>query len=554
MVLPVAELPGQNQGSLLTTKGDTRDRARASKKAADVFRQYGLGPTGFWKSVAVPPPDDEIRPGAKLKNAFEELGGVYVIFARFLLWRADLLSVEYLNALRQVNYGFAPVSRDKVIGLLDRELGALSDGLIEQLELEPVWSTLTRTAYLSWFKGTLVVVQVARERIPEGDLQAFEAGLKYLGHADVCHIATPRVLAEFREWVRQAETCALERSYLEVLAKNRGETLVDYPTLVEEITTDHVLCWPWIEGETVSSLIRRGSVDSVTQVAVAILEEFFTLSMLDTDLETDAMVISTSERRLVVRRINRPLSVPPPSVNIGMKYIAAVLEGNASMTVQTLLTLAVGRSTAGLESELLNLISGVEPELKVQQWYPGSAASFESNWRALARLEVSRPRPLYLDCLQRNLIAIGYWTSDAVSAGGIAVDTLANAHWPVVSSLVQKNASQFMDPSVLSEWSVGLGLLTFGAMREGNRWAEELREGDLTMEVERPDANPNIRITGSGHSGRGSRVAIVLAFLLTVLLVSLRWGSTLTGPAAGLMLTAAIIALIALFWVVSKIG
>ncbi len=85
----------------------------------------------------------------------------------------------------------------------------------------------------------------------------------------------------FASWLRQAESCALERSYLEVLARNRGETLVDYPALIGALTTDHVLCWPWVDGETVTSLIRRGSVETVAKVASAVLEEFFALSILD---------------------------------------------------------------------------------------------------------------------------------------------------------------------------------------------------------------------------------------------------------------------------------
>jgi len=91
-------------------------------------------------------------------------------------------------------------------------------------------------------------------------------------------------------------------------------------------------------------------------------------------------------------------------------------------------------------------------------------------------------------------------------------------------------------------------------MREGNRWAEELRESELTMEVEMPDANPDIRERQSRHSDRNVRVTVAVACLLTTLLVSLRWGSTVHGPAAALLLGLAVICLAGLFWVVSKIG
>jgi hypothetical protein len=229
------------------------------------------------------------------------------------------------------------------------------------------------------------------------------------------------------------------------------------------------------------------------------------------------------------------------------------------MIVQTLLTLAVGQSTAGLESELLNLMSGIEPELKVRSWYPASAGAFESNWRALAKLEVSRPRPLYVDCLHRNLIALGYWTGDAVTAGGKAADTIAEAQWPVVSRVLRSNASQLLNPAVLSEWSVGLGLLTFGAMREANRLTEEVRDNNLTLEVEQSgwDTDPHDVASRSGRSGTTQhpfRMSVLAGCLLIVLLVSLRWGSTLHQPAAGLLMAVALGALAGLFWVVAKIG
>jgi hypothetical protein len=325
--------------------------------------------------------------------------------------------------------------------------------------------------------------------------------------------------------------------------------------LIPEITTDRVLCWPWIDGETVSSLIRRGSVETVTQVAVSVLEQWCSLSIVDADIQTDALVMPVGGSRLVVRRLNRPLSVPPPAVNIGMKYIAAVLEGNASMTVQTLLSMAVGQSTANLEADLLDLMSGIEPELKVQLWYPGSSAAFESNWRALAKLDVTRPRPFYLDCLHRNLIALGYWTAEAVAAGGKAADPIAEAQWPVVGRVLQSNASQLLNMGAVTEWSVGLGLLTFGALREANRVAEEFRENNLTMEVDIGASGADSRQSDSSqhHARANARMSVMAGFLLVIMLGVLRWGNELPRPAAALSVVVALVALAGLFRVVAKI-
>ena len=513
-----------------------------------MFRRLGLESPGFLGTFAVPKRGDGTGPGPgeKLRESFEQLGGVYLAFAEFLWWRADLLGVDYLTALRQIRSTFPPVPRDTVAALLRRDLGSRGDELAREMEMEPVWSTLSRTAYLSHYKGIKIVVQVAREPVPESDLTEFETGIQYLGNPDVSAVTAPGILAEFRQWLRQAESCVTERSYLEVLARGKEKTLVDYPNLIPELTTNHVLCWPWVEGEPVSTLVRRGSVEAVTQVAVAVLEQYCSLSIVDAELPWDAMVMPVGGERLAVRRLNKPIAVPTSLVNVGMKYIAAVLEGRPSITVQMLLNLALGKSSGGLENALLALLSAIEPELKVALWFPESAASFESNWRALARLDMDRP--LFLNCLHRNLIATGYWTAEAVAAGGTAVDTITEAHWPVVRRVLKLNAEQFLDPMVVTEWTVGLGLLGFGAIREANRLAEEVRDNSLSMEVDigvSQQASPR-------SSRRNFGTTILIACLLITILATLRWEDALAQPAQSLMVIAAYAALVALFWVVGK--
>jgi hypothetical protein len=516
--------------------------------AADVFRRFGLQSTGLLGAIAVPPRGDGRGPGRKLKESFEQLGGLYLSFADFLLWRADLLGVDYLLALREIEQTVPPVPHSTVAAMLRADLGRRGDELAHRLETEPVWSTRSRTAYLSRYKGKTVVVQVAREPVSESEFAEFETGIAFLGNRDVSRVTAPGILAEFREWLRQAESCVTERSYLEVLGRNRNQTLVDYPVLIPEITTDRVLCWPWVEGDSLRSLIGRGSVEAVTQVAVAVLEQYCSLSIVDADLPLDAMVMAPGAKRLTIRRFNRPLTVPLALVNTGMKYVAAVLEGNASRVAQTLVNLSLGKSTASLETSLLELMSAIEPELKVGLSFPGSTAAFESNWRALARLPIARP--LYLNCLHRNLIATGYWTAEAFAAGGEAVDTITEAHWPVVARIVKLNAAQLLDPTVATEWSVGIGLLSFGAMREANRLAEEVRDNNLTMEVETGPAQQSApRLTR-----RNFPTTVLIACLLAIILATLRWGSPMAQPTQGLMVAVAYVALAVMFWAVAKLG
>jgi hypothetical protein len=519
--------------------------ATQASSAAEVFRRFGLEPVGFLRAMAVPQRGDGGGPGKKLRESFEILGGLYVAFAEFLHWRADLLGVDYLLALREIRHEIPPVPRETLEALLRKELGIEAEDLVRDMEQEPAWSTRSRTAYLSRYKGSIVVVQVARDPVPEADIDAFAAGLRFLGSPDVLSVTTPAILTEFRQWLRQAEACDTERSYLQVLAKHRGQLLVDYPEPIAEISTDRVLCWPWVDGEPVSDLLKGGSIDAATQVAVAVLEQYCSLSIIDAELQLDSMVMRP-DGRLAVRRFNRPITVPLAVVNTGMKYVAAVLEGNASKAAQSLILLAVGKSSPGLQTSLLELMSAIEPELKVGFWFPKSAEAFESNWRALAKLQVERP--LYLNCFHRNLMAVGYWTAEAIEAGGSQADPIADAHWPVVARVLKFNATQLIDPNVMAEWSVGLGLLGFGAMREANRLAEEVRDDNLTMEVEVGQA-PRPAREGRKNSG----IWLVIVALLAALLATMRWGSALSTTGQGWIAGLAFAALLGLYWAVTKL-
>jgi hypothetical protein len=111
------------------------------------------------------------------------------------------------------------------------------------------------------------------------------------------------------------------------------------------------------------------------------------------------------------------------------------------------------------------------------------------------------------------------------------------------------NAVHLLDPAVATEWSVGLGLLSFGAMREANRLAEEVRDNNLTMEVEIGEPQQ----ADPGHARRNFPINVLIAALLAAILATLRWAGPMGQPAQGLMVTAAYAALAALFWAVARL-
>ena len=519
--------------------------APSADSAVEVFKSYGLGPAGSSDTAGIP--TDESRPDAGaqgLTRALAQLGGIYLAFARFLSYRADLLSGAYIAHLRRMPLEFPAVSRSAVAELMTHELGTAGDELAAALSMEPVWTTPSRTAYLSARRREPVIVEVAREPFAEETILEFEKSLRALGGPDLAAIVSAPLRSQFRDYLRNGESLARERSFLEVLSNYRGETLAEYPQLIPELCSPNVLCWPAVEGRPVAELIRKGDSKGPVLIASAVLEQLFSLSLVEADLDLDTMVVDTAGR-LHVRRLSNPIAVLPGVIDIGIKYISSVVAGNAPRSAQTLIRMLVAHPPLDFEKDLMEEFSGVEPELKINMWFATSAGAFESNWRALAKMVPARP--LFLDCLHRNLLAVGYWNSDAVAAGAPAQDALSEAMWPAVGQLLRNQFGSITNVETAQEWAFGSGMFMFSALREMNRSMEELRENDITIGVDcgdwrRPSSN-----------GRRGLYALLLGGLFVLFLLSLQWGSAVSEPWSFLLKVLAVGALAAMFWAISKI-
>jgi hypothetical protein len=154
---------------------------------------------------------------------------------------------------------------------------------------------------------------------------------------------------------------------------------------------------------------------------------------------------------------------------------------------------------------------------------------------------------LFLDCLHRNLVAAGYWNSDAVRAGAPAFDAISEAQWPVVGRLLRTQFGMLMNRKSAEDWAIGSGLLMFGALREMNRLVEELRENDIRVGIDFDEAPRE-----EDRAPRSS-YGLVLGALLLVFLAGLRWGSEAPEPWSAVLKILAAAALPAMFWTISRI-
>jgi len=510
------------------------------------FQKLGLRSRGIRSVASADPAYAGLSPAARFRNALEELGGLFTAFGQFLCWRADLLSTDYLGRLRQLKITVSPVPMIDVTRTISSELGANENAIALAQGLEPrlCWNTMARCAYHAQYRGRAIAVQVARDPIPDSAFESFEAGLKLIDDEALSQALQPAVLAGFREWMRLSDSPARERSYLAALDSVREKTIVLYPLLIPEISTEKLLCFDWVEGETIASRIAQGSPQAVSRVAECVLEQCCSIAALDGDFDPEAMVL-TDSGRLALRRANRLLAVPPALTNTCLKYISAVLASNGPSAAQMLVKLASSQPTLGLEQRLLDALSSLEPELKINVQFPPSAAIFEGNWRALKRTGVQEP--LFLDILHRNLIAVGYWNAEAAVPALPAPDLIADAQWPVLGRILRTRLGEMATRETASDWFVGSGLVFFEAMRQVNRLAEGLRENDISLGVETQNGEDD-----EGKAQKRIRLGILIGMLFVLFLACLRFAVSAEGIWSAALSALAIASAFALFWFVSR--
>jgi hypothetical protein len=383
---------------------------------------------------------------------------------------------------------------------------------------------------------------VARDPIPDSAFKSLAKGLRLIQDEKLREAFSPSVLASFREWMRLSDSPQRERSYLDALAAVRDRTLAIYPTAIPEISAGKVLCLEWVEGEPVAGLIVHGSAAAVERLAEYALDQVCAVAAADGDFDPDSLVLTPSGR-LALRRANRMVAMPPSATQICLKYISAVLASNAPAAAQMLVKLANGRSNMDLESRLLDALSNIEPELKVNLQFPPSATIFEGNWRALTR--TGARKPLFVDIMHRNLIATGYWNADVAAAPQPAVDLISQAHWPVLSRILRTGLGN-MDRTETSDWFIGSGLLFFEALRTVNSFTEGLRENDLSLGVDLQQGEDSSKL----H--QRIRLGILIGMLLAVFLASLRFAVSPQGAWSPALSALAAVAGVALFWFVSR--
>jgi len=473
----------------------------------------------------------------RFREQLEQRGPIYRAFGRFLARRPDFLPSEYAVAMAEIDASIPPVPKDEFARALISALGAPGEALAAHLEEQPLWSTLDRCAYLSRYKSERVALQIARPPLPPEIVEEFRKSVRSLGDHRTPRATGPAALGQFIEWIYLPKGTDRERSYLEGLADFSGLS-VEYPRLIPEICGGPFLAWGWVEGTSLSELLKRGSADAVLSAAECVLEQFMLLSVVDADLDL-AHMVRRGDGRVAVRCASRLAAIPPAAIVPSTRYISAVLSNDYRSAAHLLARLA--SDEVDLEPPLLEKLSNLEPELKVN--FHLTATLFENNWRALASIHAERP--MYLDFMHRNLLALSRWSADAPSGNR---DLVTEAYWSVLSRVLRKRLFDSATPENLKSSFYAGGMLMIEGLRQVAHLADSLRDDELSLRVSAGSSGPG----ENRESNRRVRKGIGVTVLSMALLISLHW-STTAGPGySTVAVVAAACVAVMLLWILMR--
>lgn len=470
-------------------------------------------------------------------------GPLFAALGQFLCWRTDLVPPAGGSTLRPLTAAAPPLPRADVAGLLVGTLGDAGRTLAARLDPSPCWSTPWRCAYRATHDDRPVVVQVARDPLPDSAFDACEAGLRAWRHPGLDAALSPEAWRQFREWVRLADDPARERACLDAYGQVAGEAAVRLPAPIPALSAGRVLCWPWVDARPARAVVGADG-DGVVRISEGLLDALLVLSVIDGDLDLEALAVD-DHGRLVLRRATRLIPLPPGSAETALEYVSAVVAGDDALAARWLARLA-GERHAGRASEIADAHWRLVPHVGANLRLRRSAAAFDGLWRALAA--VGPARPLFLDAMHRSLVALGTWDAETPAPDDGEPDRLEEAHWAVLGRLIRARIDDVRTGGG-AEWLAAVGLSLIEGGRQAVGMESETGRGDGWRRGARGERAEDE--TAGPTRARLQRQVMVVVALTAVWLAAVRWGSVAGGIGPAMVAAAAAAGL---FWVVSRMG
>ncbi|HLX80396.1 MAG TPA: ubiquinone biosynthesis regulatory protein kinase UbiB [Burkholderiales bacterium] len=221
---------------------------------------------------------------ARLREALETLGPIFVKFGQVLSTRRDLLPVDIADELAKLQDRVPPFSFELAAAGIESSLGKPLETLFEKFEKKPIASASVAQVHIAWLKdGTEVAVKVLRPGVEDAIAQDVlllqtAAGLVERFWADGRRLKPREVVAEFARHLEEELDLVREAANASLLRRNFDQSpLLAVPAVHWEYCSRRVMVMERMRGTPISQVeILRGKGVDIPALARAGVEIFFT--------------------------------------------------------------------------------------------------------------------------------------------------------------------------------------------------------------------------------------------------------------------------------------
>jgi len=257
----------------------------------------------FWRDTSLPR-------AARLRQALEDLGPLFVKFGQMLSTRRDLIPPDIADELAKLQDRVPPFPSDQVVATLDRAYGKPVDLVFKAFDRTPVASASVAQVHFAVLQdGTEVAVKVLRPdiaKVIEKDVGLMHTGAMLLEKlwSDGRRLRPREVIAEFEKTLRDELDLMREAANASQLRRNFPESpLLAVPEVYWDWCTGTVMTMQKMTGTPISQVdeLRRQGVD-IPKLARAGVEIFFTQVFRDGFFHADmhpGNILVTPEGRYV---------------------------------------------------------------------------------------------------------------------------------------------------------------------------------------------------------------------------------------------------------------
>jgi ubiquinone biosynthesis protein len=227
--------------------------------------------------------------GARLRQALETLGPIFVKFGQVLSTRRDLLPLDIADELAKLQDQVPPFAAELAVAEIEGALGKPVAELFQKFEQQPMASASVAQVHIAFLKdGTEVAVKVLRPGVEQAiarDVKLLETGAWLVERlwADGRRLKPREVVAEFARHLEDELDLVREAANASLLRRNFLDSpLLAVPAVHWEYCARRVMVMERMHGTPVSQIdVLRGKNIDIPALARAGVEIFFTQAFRD---------------------------------------------------------------------------------------------------------------------------------------------------------------------------------------------------------------------------------------------------------------------------------